>query len=226
MRKMSKERALSLWIFAAVIAVCGAICVFVGIPLIKFASEPERFRLWVDSHGVWGRFAYVLMVILQIIMAFLPGEPFEMVAGYAFGTVEGTILCLLAEAVGSVIVVLLVKKFGIKLVKMFFSEEKINEVKFLKSSPRRVVLLTLLFIVPGTPKDLLCYFAGLTDIKLPLLLIICTITRIPSVLTSTLGGDLLGEQNYLFAVIVFGGTLLLSLGGILIYNAICKKREK
>lgn len=226
MKKLSKEQIISLSVFIAVLIICAAISVFIGIPLIKFASEPERFRLWVDSYGIWGRMAYIGMVILQIIMAFLPGEPFEMVAGYAFGTAEGTILCLIAEAVGSVIVILLVRKFGVKLVKTFFSEEKINKLKFLQSSKKRVMLLTVLFIIPGTPKDLLCYFAGLTDIKLPLLLIICSVTRIPSVITSTLGADLLGEQNYLFAIIVFGATLILSLGGLAIYNAICNKKTE
>ena len=210
---------------AAAVLLCAAFCFLVGKPLIEFASAPEEFRAFVDRSGILGRLIYIGMVIIQIIMAFLPGEPFEMVAGYAFGTLEGTLLCLLAESLGSILVVTLVRRFGTRLVYLFFSKEKVDKISFLRSSRKRIVLLTLLFTLPGTPKDLLCYFAGLTDIKLPILYIICTISRIPSVITSTLGGDMLGDRNYLFAIITFAATFLLSLLGLFIYNAITKRRE-
>ena len=81
-------------------------------------------------------------------------------------------------------------------------------------------------MLPGTPKDLLCYYAGLTDIKLSTLLIICSVGRIPSVLTSTLGGDALGTKSYIFAAVVFGLTLLISAGGFWIYSRICSKHQQ
>lgn len=222
----TKQRIISIIIIALFTALSAAVCIVVGVPLIRFASEPERFRLWIDSHGAWGELAYVGMVILQLIVAFLPGDPFEIVAGYAFGAVRGTLLCLLAEAVGSIIVILLVRKFGVRLVEVFFSKKKLQSVKFLQSSNRKTILFALIFIMPGTPKDLLCYFAGLTDIKLPILLLVTTVGRIPAVITSTVGGDALGEQNYLFAIIVFAVTAVISLGGVAAYNAISSHRGK
>lgn len=222
----TKQRIISIIIIALFTALSAAVCIVVGVPLIRFASEPERFRLWIDSYGAWGELAYVGMVILQLIVAFLPGDPFEIVAGYAFGAVRGTLLCLLAEAVGSIIVILLVRKFGVRLVEVFFSKKKLQSVKFLQSSNRKTILFALIFIMPGTPKDLLCYFAGLTDIKLPILLLVTTVGRIPAVITSTVGGDALGEQNYLFAIIVFAVTAVISLGGVAAYNAISSHREK
>lgn len=224
MNKSIKSRPL-YWTFVIfVIAVVCALCWVIGKPLVNFASEPEKFRLWVDSNGIWGRFAYMGMMILQIIAAFLPGEPFEMVAGYAFGAVEGTILCLLASAIGSIIVLAIVRKFGMKLVKVFFSDEQINSVKFLRSSPKRIFLFTLIFALPGTPKDLLCYFAGITDIKLWILMLICSLGRIPAVVTSTLGGDALGTKSYIYAMIVLAATAFLSLVGIFIFNKIRKNK--
>ena len=80
------------------------LCWYVGRPMVKFVSQPEEFRLWVDSHGLWGRLAFVGMVIFQIVIAFVPGEPLEIGAGYAFGAVEGTLLCLAAAALGSALV--------------------------------------------------------------------------------------------------------------------------
>ena len=107
------KKIFKIFFVVIVLLLVGVVCWYVGNPLVKFASEPEKFRIWVNSNGVWGRFAYVGMMILQIIAAFLPGEPFEMVAGYAFGTIEGTALCFIASAIGSILVLLLTRKFGI-----------------------------------------------------------------------------------------------------------------
>lgn len=83
----------------------------------------------------------------------------------------------------------------------------------------------MIFMIPGTPKDLLCYFAGLTDIKFPVFLLVCSLGRLPSVVTSTVGGDALGTQDYLFAVVVFLVTFLISVGGLLCYRQICKRHN-
>ena len=82
-----------------------------------------------------------------------------------------------------------------------------------------------MFFLPGTPKDLLTYFVGLTDIKFSKFFFIASVARLPSVITSTVGGNALGGKEYVFAVIVFGATLLLSIAGLLIYNRICAVRE-
>ena len=127
---------------------------------------------------------------MQVIVAIIPGEPFEIAAGYAFGAVEGTVLCLIAATIGSIVVFMLVRLFGEKLVEVFFPQKKLSTLRFLKSSPRRDFLFLVVFTVPGTPKDLLCYFAGLTDIRFPVWLLICSFGRIPSIITSTIGGEL------------------------------------
>lgn len=219
------KHILKIVFVIVVLLLVSAVCWYVGNPLVKFASEPEKFRTWVNSNGIWGKFAYIGMMILQIIAAFLPGEPFEMVAGYAFGTFEGTVLCFIASAIGSILVLLLARKFGVKFVKLFFSEDKINSVTFLRSSPKRIWLFSIIFILPGTPKDLLCYFAGVTDMKLWLLMLICSFGRIPAIVTSTLGGDALGTKSYILAVVVLIITILISVSGFIIYRTISNKHK-
>lgn len=198
------------------------LCIFVGRPLLEFASEPEQFRSWVDIHGVLGRIAYIGMVILQIVIAAIPGEPLEIGGGYAFGMLEGTVLCILGGVIGSILVFAFVRYFGMKVVELFFSREKIQSMRFLRNSEKRDVLFFFLFLIPGTPKDFLCYFAGLTDMKWCVWLFICSVGRIPSVITSTVGGDALGTQNYMFAAIVFAATIFASLLGVLLYRLICR----
>lgn len=225
-KKQLSKKQLGFAVIAAATIVLALIIWRVGVPLVRFASEPEKFRLWVESSGVWSRFAYAGMVIFQVIIAFLPGEPFEIAAGYAFGAVEGTILCLAASTLGSVLVFMLVRRYGMRLVELFFSADKLKSIRFLKTTPKRGFIFFIIFMIPGTPKDLLCYFAGLTDMKLLTWLAICSLGRLPAIITSTVGGDALGTSDYRFAIIVFAVTLGISLIGIAVYKLICKMHDK
>lgn len=205
------------------IAVIAFICIYIGRPLMQFIAEPERFRAWVERHGVLGSLVYMLIVMLQVVVAFIPGEPLEIAGGYAFGTLEGTLLYLGGAMVGSLLVFLLVRRFGMRLLEIFFSREKLESLKFLKNNRRRSVLLFLIFLIPGTPKDLLCFYAGLTDMKLSTYLIINFVGRLPALISSTMGGDALGMQSYTAALVVFGITIVISLIGYMIYQRICKE---
>lgn len=221
-----KKKFIAGILMAVAVIIIALVCIFVGIPLIKLAGKPQEFRDWVDSKGIWGPVLYVALVIFQILIAFIPGEPLEIVAGYAFGTFKGTVLCIAAASLGSIIVLFLVRKFGKALLEIYFDKEKIENLKFLQSSQKKIVVFMILFIVPGTPKDLLCYYGGLTDIPMPLLIFICTVCRLPSIITSTIGGNALGTGEYGFAIIVFAVTAVISAIGIYIYNRLSKKEEK
>ena len=230
MEKPSLNEKQKKWIAAGAVVIfilfSAAIFWFVGRPMIRFARQPELFRAWVEQRGIWGKIAYVGMVFLQVLVAVIPGEPLEICGGYAFGAFWGTVLCLLGAMLGSVAVFAFVRRFGQPLVEVFFSREKLDSLRFLHSSPRRDALFWLIFTVPGTPKDLLCYFAGLTDLPWRTWLLISSVGRIPSIVTSTIGGDALGVQNYQFALIAFGVTLAISGVGLLIYRAVCRRHEE
>ena len=203
-----------------------AVAWFVGRPLLAFVSEPERFRAWVDSAGYMGWVYFLGIQILQVFVAIIPGEPVELGAGYAFGAVEGTLLCLAGSVAGSLLIFGFVRRFGVRAVEVFFPPEKINSLRFLHNARRRNALVFLLMVIPGTPKDLLSYFVPLTDMPLRTWLFITTVARIPSIVTSTVGGDALGVQNYVFAIIALGATAAISAAGLLIYRHICRKNDR
>ncbi len=201
-------------------------CWFAGRPLIQFAGDPERFRAWVDSQSLWAPILFIGMIVLQIVVAVIPGEPLEIVAGYAFGALEGTLLCLIGAFVGRVMVFLLVRRFGTRAVEVFFPLDKLQSLKFLQNQRRLSFWVFFLFFLPGTPKDVLCYIVGLTQLPLRNWLLISAIAPIPSIVTSTIGGDALGMGNYGFAVFVFAITLAISGLGLLAYRSICRMRER
>lgn len=222
----TQQKRLGLIAIGIAIVVSVLLIWLVGVPLVRFASQPERFRDWVNSHGFGGRLAYMGMVILQVVVAVIPGEPFEIAAGYAFGSVEGTFLCMLAATLGSVCVFLLVRRYGPRLAEVFFSKEKLHSIRFLQATPRRDLLFLIIFMLPGTPKDLLCYFAGLTNIRFPVWLLICSLGRLPSIITSTVGGNALGLQNYQFAAITFAATTVIAGIGLVIYRQVCRRHKR
>lgn len=220
-----QKKIISIAAFLLFLAFCGVVGWFIGKPMLEFFDDPQRFKQWVDSAGFFGRLAFIAMVFFQVIIALVPGEPLELGAGYAFGAIEGTLLCVIGITLGSMLVFLLVRKLGIRFVEVFFSREKINSLKFLRNKKSRAVIMFLVFFLPGTPKDLLTYFVGLTDIKFSHFILLASVARLPSIITSTIGGGALSERQYITAVIVFAATLILSLGGALIYKALQTRKQ-
>ena len=125
---------------------------FIGRPLVHFVSDPKQFRVWVNDKGIWGVLGFIGMNILQVLLAVIPGGPFEIGAGYAFGVIRGTLICDFAMTTASVIIFLFVRRFGMKFVELFVSREKIESVKILKSSRRSESIIFLLFLIPGTDR--------------------------------------------------------------------------
>lgn len=207
----------------ALTAGLAAFCILYGPELLAFVADAPRFRAWVDETGPLSRVVFVLANMAQIVFAFLPGEPLELGAGYAFGFWEGTLWCLVASALGTAAVMLLVRTFGMRIVGLFFSPEKIMSMKWLQDSRRFELLLFLCFLIPGTPKDLLTYVAGLGTSSVGRIVALTTVGRIPSVITSTLAAGAFGDGNYLGAAAIAVLTLALAGIGVVAYRKLAFK---
>lgn len=225
---MTEKHKKVIYIIAVVIFISfmAAITWFIGKPLVSFAEDPQAFRAWVDASGIWGRVLFVGMVVLQVVVAFIPGEPIELAAGYAFGFWEGSLLTLAGFLAGSWIVFALVRKFGVKLVQVFFPQNKLEEIKFLQNPKKTKIISLLLMLIPGTPKDMLSYFAGLTKLTTTEWLLIVAVGRMPSLITSTITGAAAGQKNYLLSAISLAVTLVITLVGIWYYRRLCKQEQE
>ena len=218
MKKWTRRQITQL--ILAILAV-SFICIlgyYIGRPLVQFVSEPQKFQIWVKEKGFLGVLAFMGMNILQVLLAVIPGGPFEIGAGYAFGVVKGSLICDIAMTVASVVIFLFVKKFGLRFVELFVSKEKIESVTFLKSSKRSESIIFLLFLVPGTPKDLLSYLVGLTDMKLSHWIFICGVGRLPAIFLSALSGSALSSARYHLAIILIAAIIMLYVVGIILYR--------
>lgn len=223
--KREKKTGLGIAVIVFAVLFMGLAAWLIGKPLITFLGEPAAFRDWVADKGVLGVLAFIGMMLVQVVIALIPGEPFEIAAGYAFGYFFGTLWCMVAIVLGSALIFGLVRLFGKRLVNLFFPDKELDDLKFLNSEGKRNTVFFLLMLIPGTPKDLLTYVAGLTKIRFWHWMLIVTVARIPSVVTSVVGGSALGEEKYTFAAIVFGITVAISAIGLLIYRAILKRKQ-
>lgn len=212
-----------LLIFIFIMCIVGY---FVGIPIAEHIKNPEKFREWVQQFGPYGWVACVGLMVLQIIIAIIPGGAVEMGAGYAFGAIKGTIICTIGSVIGSVIVFMFTRIWGVKVVEAIFPLEKIRNLRFMHDAKRRNILSFIVFMIPGTPKDLLSYFMGLTEMELTTWILISTIARTPAIVVSTVGGDAVGDKNYLSAVLIIATLFIMGIIGAFIYKRICAESNK
>lgn len=226
-KRLIKRRRI-IAVVSVLIALCffGWLTYFLSKQFLVFDKSPEEFKAFVESYGWTGRFVAFGIQILQVIVSLIPGELVEVGIGYTFGAIEGTLLCMAGVAVASSLVFLLVKRLGIRLVELFISREKIDELRFINSEKKLKRLVFILFFIPGTPKDLLTYFVGLTRMKLHEFLVISLLARIPSIVSSTIGGNLIQSESYIGAIVVFAVTGSVSLLGMFIYNRIVNRNKK
>lgn len=218
-----KRKAFAAVSIIIVLILAILLTIFIWKWLASFTHE--GFREYINSFGIWSPLVLLSLQILQVFIALIPGEILETAAGFAFGPLLGTLVCYTGIAIGSAVIFFLTRKFGIKLVEIFVSGDKINELRFINTEKKRNGLIFLLFFIPGTPKDLITYFVGLTDIKFSAFLLISLTARIPSVVSSTFGGHLLGEGKLWGALLLYGITGTVSLTGLLLYNKLIGKRH-
>ncbi len=229
MKLENKERMRKTVLVASIVLILIAFLLlgyFIGIPLVKqFRESPESFRDYVNAHGVLGPFLMIAITMLQVVVAILPGEPFELAAGFVFGWVKGSFLCMIGIAAASTMVFLLVRLFGKKVVELFFHEDKIRQYAFLQNTKRLNVLVFILFLIPGTPKDLLTYVVPLTPMPLADFLWISLLARVPSLLSSTITGGLAQKGSYTAAIITYAITAVIS-GLMILWYRKSEKKQK
>lgn len=194
MSRKEKVRTFKIILGIAVIALLVGIIIYL-LPVMKNLSTVEgkiAFKEKIDGSGVLGVLTLFGLQLAQIFLIIIPGEPIEILAGMCYGSVWGTVFIMASAAIISTSIYLLVRKLGKRFVYDFCDEKKVSKIENSKlfQSPRKIeFIMLILFLLPGTPKDLLVYVAGLLPIKPSRFILISTFARFPSVISSTLAGD-------------------------------------
>lgn len=184
-------------------------------PVMKNLSSIEgqvAFKQKVEDSGVLGMLSLFGLQVAQIFLIIVPGEPIEILAGMCYGGLWGTVFIMVSAFIISTTIFLLVRKFGKKFVYSFCSEERVKKIENSKlfNNPKKIeMIMLILFLIPGTPKDLLVYIAGLLPIKPLKFILISSIARFPSVISSTLAGENLAVGDWKMSIILYAIVFIL-----------------
>lgn len=214
---MSKNNKLKIF---KIILTIMLLVLIIGIivylfPVMKNLSSIEgkvEFKQKVGDSGILGMLSLFGLQVAQIFLIIVPGEPIEILAGMCYGSLWGTVFIMISAFIISTTIFLLVRKFGKKFVYSFCSEEKVKKIENSKlfNNPKKIeMIMLILFLIPGTPKDLLVYIAGLLPIKPLKFILISSIARFPSVISSTLAGENLAVGDWKMSIILYAIVFIL-----------------
>ena len=206
-------------IFFKMVLMWMVIVLFIGIilylfPVIKDLSTVEgqvAFKQRVNESGFLGMLMLFGLQVAQVFLIVLPGEPIEILAGMCYGTIGGYIFITVSVAIITTVIFYLVRTYGRKFVYEFCNKEKIDKIeksKIFKNPKKIEYIMIILFIIPGTPKDLLLYIAGLLPIKPLRFILISTFVRFPSVISSTIAGEHLSLGNWKMSILIYAITFI------------------
>ena len=196
-----------------------------GPKIVNAARDPEKLRAELGGNNPKSWLIFIGIQFVQVLFAFIPGEFVEIAAGYIYGPFLGTLLCLVGVLPATCLIFGLTKLLGRKFTKITLDEKDLKKFNFLNDEKKLTTTLFLLYFFPGTPKDVITYFAGITKIKFIPFLLISVFCRIPSILTSTLAGGALGENKFALSLVIFGITGVTVLFGWVMFRYISKKKN-
>ena len=225
--KMGKEnkRKLVLYIiltslFLGVIAYAAA---RFGPQFISLARKPEKLRHLLNTFGWKGILVFVGLQMLQVIVAVLPGEFIQFAGGYIYGALLGTLYSLAGILLGSIAVFFIARLLGYPLVKLLVSPKHLEKFNFMINSEKSEIGMFILFLIPGLPKDILTYIAGITPVKPLKFFIVITLGRLPALLGSSYLGYSMQKGNYGIVIALTIASLVLFVAGIILKDKIIKK---
>ncbi|WP_155319996.1 TVP38/TMEM64 family protein [Desulfosarcina alkanivorans] len=173
----------------------------------RWISNRDQVEHFIAAFGNGAPVAFMALQVLQVVLAPVPGEATGFIGGYLFGTVKGFIYSSLALAAGSWINFAIGRYLGSHFVRRWIPAEKLDRFDHLLKRQGIIVLL-ILFVFPGFPKDYLCLFLGITAIPLKAFLLIASIGRMPGTLMLSIQGEFVFQKNYVVFAVVFGVTVL------------------
>ena len=177
-------------------------------------TDKERIRQVLKAAGPLAPLLFILVQVLQVIFAPIPGEATGFIGGFLFGVPLGMLYSTIGLTVGSTLAFLLGRWLEEHFVARVVKPETLKKFDFLMER-QGALLAFFFFVIPGFPKDYLCFILGLSLMPLRLFLVLCTVGRLPGTLMLTLQGAKVYEGDYLFSAILIG--LCLVLGLVLFY---------
>jgi uncharacterized membrane protein YdjX (TVP38/TMEM64 family) len=201
-KRVKRRLILNVAMIAVFIAAAAFAAIKYGSYFTRLVSNPSELQDMLSSYGWKGIFVFAAIQVIQVVIVVIPGELVQFAGGYIYGPLAGTIISMAGILAGSAAAFYITKLLGYSLVRELFSESSMAKFEFIINSNKLEIVLFILFLIPGFPKDMLTYIAGLTPIKPLRLFAVVVIARLPGLLASSFIGYSTQQENYLAVAIL------------------------
>ncbi len=185
---------------------------FVRFDVLEILSNRERIIDFIRSFAPYDQLAFIGVQIFQVVVAPIPGEVTGFIGGYLYGPVLGTLLSTIGLTIGSLMAFGLAHYFGLPLVEKFVKPELVQKFdRFMRK--KGALYAFILFLIPGFPKDSLCYIIGLSHIPVGIFLLIVIPGRFFWTLMLSVTGDFARNNEYLYVLAIAVASCILGLLG-------------
>ena len=187
------------------------ILIVVGIPIyiwffhgdwIKSIENIDDVVAFLEKYETQSIFVYIGLQIVQIVISIIPGQVFQMAAGYIYGFWPALLFAMTGALLGTTLSFMLAKVLGRDFLHIFFGEEKMSYYIERLNSKKMYAIVFFLYLIPGIPKDMVSYAAGVSEIRFKPFLIISALGRLPGMIGCLLMGYMIMEENYTGAIVI------------------------
>ena len=203
MDKLKKEKKIIVYVLVGLFI---ALLLFVSrgyiIKLYRFLVNGEELKRFVQSFGYLSWLVFFLVQVVQVVIFFIPGEVIQAAGGYIFGTFFGTVISFCGIALGSYILFVVSQKFGRNFVRKIISKKTHNKFEKLLNNKNQKMIVFILYLIPGFPKDSLAMICGLTDLNAKDFIIWSMLGRIPALVMSNYFGANISEGKKVKLIII------------------------
>lgn len=199
----------------------------IAVPVVVWRNEiwrvfasVTRLREWVAGWGSAAPLVYVALQAAQIVIFMIPGELVQIAGGYLFGAWLGTLLAVAGTVLGATICFFLARLMGRPFVAAFVPRERMESIEKLAGSRSARSIFFLLYLIPGIPKDVLGYVAGLSPLTYVFFITVSTLGRLPGLVGSAVIGGAAASSRWVLLGIVSGAAIILFAAGLLLRERI------
>ncbi len=214
MKSEKARRIVVLTSYFVVIGIVISLLVVFRKDLWNMFSTPERIEEAIADSGIVAPLAFIGVQFVQVAIFIIPGEIPQIAGGYLFGIGRGVLFSVAGIALGSAFNFYLARIFGIPFLRYLFKEEQLEKFERITHSPRAQIAFFLLFVIPGIPKDILCYVAGLSPLRFGAFLLISTTGRLPGIIGSAGMGNAAASKEWVLALSIFAVAVVLFVLGL------------
>jgi len=204
------DKKTLLLMLSVIVLTVGAATVLYTTGMIDLLTSKQRLLDYIQEYEQNAAIIFIGFQILQVVAAPLPGEVTGFVGGILFGPWWGVVYSTIGLAIGSWIAFLLARWLGRPIVERLVKRETIDRYDYVMKH-KGLLLAFLLFLIPGFPKDILCYILGLGHMRQRDFLLISISGRLFGTVLLTLGGAFFRDSHYVALFTVVGIGLLIFL---------------